>query len=147
MKKEILIAILIGFILGLIITFGVWTANKSLKDNQDEQSPKKTGGVSVLTPEETEELKKQISLEITEPINNSISEEEEITIKGTTSPFAVVTVIYQESEKIIEADGQGSFETEISLVGGTNEIKISAFNQADNTMSKILNVIYSTAEF
>ncbi len=147
MKKEILIAILIGFILGLIITFGIWTANKSLKDNQDEQSPKKTGGVSVLTPEETEELKKQISLEITEPINNSISEEEEITIKGTTSPFAVVTVIYQESEKIIEADGQGSFETEISLVGGTNEIKISAFNQADNTMSKILNVIYSTAEF
>ena len=147
MKKEILIAILIGFILGLIITFGIWTANKSLKDNQDEQSPKKTGEVSVLTPEETEELKKQISLEITEPINNSISEEEEITIKGTTSPFAVVTVIYQESEKIIEADEQGSFETEISLVGGTNEIKISAFNQADNTMSKILNVIYSTAEF
>ena len=74
MKKEILIAILIGFILGLIITFGIWTANKSLKDNQEEQPPRKTGGVSVLTPEEAEELKKQISLEITEPTNNSISE-------------------------------------------------------------------------
>jgi len=142
MKKEILIAIFIGFILGLIITFGIWTANKSLKDNQEEAS--QTEDVSVLQLEE--ESKESLSLEITEPINNSISNEEEITIKGTTSPSAIVTIIYQEGEKILEADKEGNFEAEISLVGGTNEIEISTYDEEDNKVIKILNIIYSTAK-
>jgi len=142
MKKEILIAILIGFILGLIITFGIWTANKSLKDNQEETP--QTGGVSILQPEE--ETKENLSLKIIEPVNNSISEEEEITIKGSASPSAIITIIYQEGEKILEADEEGSFETEISLVGGTNEIEISAYDEEDNKTTKTLSIIYSTAK-
>jgi len=142
MKKEILIAILIGFILGLIITFGIWTANKSLKDNQ-EKAPQ-TEDVSVLKPEE--ENKESLSLKIIEPVNNSISDEEEITIKGSASSSAIITIIYQEGEKILEADEEGNFETEISLVGGTNEIEISAYDEEDNKTTKTLSIIYSTAK-
>jgi len=141
MKKEILIAILIGFILGLIITFGIWTANKSLKNTQEEQ-PSTEGGISVSEPEKKETL----ALEIIEPKNNSISDEEEITIKGNADPSTVITIIYQECEEIIEADEEGNFEAEITLVGGANEIQISAFDEEGNEASKILNIIYSTAE-
>jgi len=142
MKKEILIAILIGFYPRIDHYLGIWTANKSLKDNQ-EKAPQ-TEDVSVLKPEE--ENKESLSLKIIEPVNNSISDEEEITIKGRASSSAIITIIYQEGEKILEADEEGNFETEISLVGGTNEIEISAYDEEDNKTTKTLSIIYSTAK-
>ena len=60
--------------------------------------------------------------------------------------MAIVSVIYQEGEEITEADEEGKFEVEISLVGGTNEIQISAYDDQSNEAGKILNIIYSTAK-
>ena len=143
MKKEILIAILIGFILGLIITFGIWTANKSLKASLQEAKPTpEETGISVVKEGQEEKL----LLTISDPENNSISDKEKITIFGETSPLAIVSVIYQEGEEITEADEEGKFEVEISLVGGTNEIQISAYDDQSNEAGKILNIIYSTAK-
>ncbi len=143
MKKEILIAILIGFILGLIITFGIWTANKSLKTTLQEAKPApEETGVSVVKEDQEEKL----LLKISDPENNSISDKEKITILGETFPLAIVSVIYQEGEEITEADEEGKFEVEISLVGGANEIQISVYDDQSNEASKILNIIYSTAK-
>lgn len=142
MKKEILIAIIIGFILGLIITFGIWTANKSLKNgNQNKQE---TGQV---TPTPTPSLNEEgISLQITSPTNNDIISQEDITIEGQTKPQAIVAIIYQEGDQLIQADNQGNFSAEITLTGGANEIKISAYDDQNNSIEKSLDIIYSTAK-
>ena len=142
MKKEILIAIIIGFILGLIITFGIWTANKSLK-NGVQNKQKTEENLPTPTPSQNEE---GIFLEITSPLNNDIISKEDITIEGQTKPQAVIAIIYQEGEELIQADSQGNFSADITLVGGANEIQISAYDDQNNEAKKTLDLIYSTAK-
>lgn len=139
MRKEVLIAIIIGFGLGLVITFGIWTANKALKETVPTTTP--TEEVEV-TPTPTPTLE----LVITSPENNTISEEEIIEVSGQTVPRAIIAITYPEGEKLLEADEDGSFSTEISLIGGDNLIEISAFNDEGDEATKTLTVVYSTAD-
>ena len=143
MRKEVLIAIIIGFALGLVITFGVWTANRAIK----ETAPQEEGPAEEVKVEEpTPTPIPQFSLTITTPKDNSISNEEGVEVSGKTTPQAIVVILYQEGEKILEADEKGEFSTEITLAGGANEIEISAHDQEGNETTQILTVVYSTAE-
>jgi hypothetical protein len=145
MKKEILIAIIIGFVLGLVITFGIWTANKSLKEGATTQPKEVTENETITTPVPAQGEEK-LPLTLISPENNALVNQEKLEIVGKTSPKAVVAVVYEEGEKIIEADEKGDFKQEITLVGGGNEITISAFDNEGNEVSKTLNLVYSTAE-
>lgn len=144
MKKEVLIAIIIGFALGLVITFGVWTANRAIKETapQKETPEFKIEVVEEPTLTPTPEL----SLTIISPEDNLIYDKEKIPVEGKTAPQAIVVILYQEGEKILEADEKGNFSTEIILAGGANEIEISAHDQKGNEVKQILTVVYSTAE-
>ncbi|OGV89963.1 hypothetical protein A2Z41_02950 [Microgenomates group bacterium RBG_19FT_COMBO_39_10] len=141
MRKEVLIAIIIGFGLGLIITFGIWTANKALKE---------TAPTTTAPAEEKVETKPTpaptLELTIVSPKNNTISDQELIEVSGQTIPQAIVAITYPEGEKLLEADEDGSFSTEISLIGGDNQIKISAFNDEGDEATESLTIVYSTAE-
>lgn len=144
MKKEILIAIVIGFILGLVITFGIWIANKSLKESNTSQ-PQETveNNNNTPTPAQTQG---KMQLTIISPEDNNLVNQEKVQIVGKTSPSAEVAAAYPDGEKIIEADENGDFTIDITLVGGGNEITISAFDNQNNEISKTLNLVYSTAE-
>lgn len=144
MRKEVLVAIIIGFGLGLVITFGIWTANKALKDastdSMETPAPLEEEIETALIPTPTLELL------ITSPENNTISEKETIEVVGQTAVKAIISIIYPDGEKLLEADEDGNFSTEISLVGGDNQIKISAFNNKGDEASKVLTIVYSTAK-
>lgn len=143
MRKEVLIAIVIGFALGLIITYGVWTANKALKETAPKkEAPAQKTEEQLPTPTSTP----QDLLIITSPEDNFLSNKEKIDVSGKTFPQATVVILYEEGEKIIEADEEGNFQSEITLVGGTNEITISTYDKDGNEVSKTLTVVYSTAE-
>jgi len=144
MKKEILIAIIIGFILGLVITFGIWTANKSLQENSQTQTTGVKESQPIVTETSTEEG--QISLVISSPENNALVNQEKIEIVGQTAAQATVIILYEEDEEVFQADENGEFSQEITLVGGANEIKITAFDDEGNEANKILNLVYSSAE-
>ncbi len=143
MKKEILIAIIIGFVLGLVITFGIWTANKSLKEGSTNQPQETVENNNNPTPTQTQE---KMQLTIISPEDNDLVNQEKVQIVGKTSPGAEVAAAYPDGEKIIEADENGDFTLDITLVGGGNEITISAFDNQNNEISKTLNLVYSTAE-
>lgn len=142
MKKEVLVAIIIGFGLGLVITFGIWTANKALKETgpKKEATPEQATEETIPTPTPTH------IIVINSPEDNSISNKEKIEITGKTTPTATVAILYEGGEKIIEADSEGGFSVEISLIGGSNEITIVAYDPEGNEASKTLTVVYSTAE-
>ena len=144
MKKEILIAIIIGFILGLVITFGIWTANKSLQENTKTQTTEVNESQPIVTETSTE--KGQISLVISSPENNALVNQEKIEIVGQTAAQATVTILYEEGEEVFQADEKGEFSQGITLVGGANEIKITAFDAEGNEANKILNLVYSSVE-
>jgi len=146
MKKEVLLAIVIGFGLGLVITFGAWKANKTLKEvAPKQQSPfqQTQEEEKILSP--TPALP-QLNLVITSPEDNSIINKEKVNISGKTSLQATLVITYEEGEKIIETDEDGNFNTEITLAGGANEIIIYAYDKEGNEASKTLNIVYSTAE-
>jgi len=144
MKKEILIAIIIGFVLGLVITFGIWTANKSLKEGTNTQLSQITENKTNITP--SPQVEEKLPLTLISPENNALVNQEKLEIVGKTSPKAVVAIVYEEGEKIIEADEKGDFTMEITLVGGSNKINVSAFDSQGNEASKSLNLVFSTAE-
>lgn len=142
MRKEVILAIVGGVALGLLVIGGLWWTNKTTT----EENPIIPSPTPLITQAPTLTPALSLPLEIINPENESIIEEEEITLEGKTIPGSVVVVIYSEGENIVEADEEGNFETEITLVGGANEIKITAYDEEGNQAEKNLTLIYSTAK-
>ncbi len=142
MRKEVILAIVGGVALGLLVIGGLWWTNKTAT----EENPIVPSPTPLITQAPTLTPALSLPLEIINPENESIIEEEEITLEGKTTPGSVVVVIYSEGENIVEADEEGNFETEITLVGGANEIKITAYDEEGNQAEKNLTLIYSTAK-
>lgn len=138
MRKEIILAIVLGVILGVVIIFGVNLANQSsstpdLPDNQ--ASP-----TTQITPTPTP------TLQIMSPLDNSVSFEDNLTLTGKTKPDVWVAIIWEEDEAIIKADESGQFKQEIDLIGGENIIEITASDGQGYQESTEITVIYTTAE-
>ncbi len=142
MKKEVLTAIVIGFVIGLLITFGVYCAQRYLKQAGQILSPlaDKSGAQSTTSPEIIS------SLSLTSPLDESISKEAKISVIGITSPLSWVIILTEKSEVAVQADDKGNFETGISLISGENEIEVKSFGDKGEMVSKIVTVVYSTAE-
>ena len=141
MRKEVILAIVGGVALGLLVIGGLWWTNKATTEESLNITP-----TPVLEQPPTLIPVSSLSLEIISPEDESIIEEEKITLEGKTAPESVVVVIYPEGENIVEADKEGNFETEITLVGGANEIKITAYDEEGNQAEKNLTLVYSTAK-
>jgi len=143
MRREVMIAIVLGFVLGLLITGGIWWTTKSPQTNVPDQS----SDVSLTpSPSPTEFLSKEVPLKISEPKDESIVETASVKLKGETLPQAVVVIIYPEGESIVEADDKGDFESTITLKGGANEIKITVYDEKGSKREEIITLVYSTAK-
>ncbi len=148
MKKEIILAIFLGFIVGLAITYGIYTANQAINGN----SVKKTSASASpdTTTDENPQASPSISeltLEITEPYNNLVVKTNSVEIKGNTSPNNFVAVMGEDGESIVAADKEGFFRTEIGLISGINSINIvSSTRDNSEQMQKNIEIVYSEAE-
>lgn len=150
MKKELVIAILIGLLIGFGLAAGFWSKTKTSsiklgflqKNNQQ-----KNDNITTVTPKPTIEKDKEVQLKIINPENEIVHEEEDLTVQGKTNPNATVVVIWEEGEDILVANDDGSFETKITLIGGENKVKVTAYNDNGDKTSQTLTVTYSTADF
>lgn len=140
MKKEILLSILIGFALGLVITFGIYTAKKTSRTIF--QKPE----VSFLNETSDQSFNINQSVSIISPIDQSIIKEGKTVVSGVAAPNSAVVIIGEKGERIVTADNRGSFESEIFLESGENQIEIHSFPEDSNESKKIITVVYSTAE-
>lgn len=140
MKKEIIIAILVGLVLGLIITFGIYTANQAIKNQNQTTNLPANGTTPSPSPVNTHKL------EITEPENNLVIKKDKIIVSGITEPKNSVAVLTEESNELVLADEEGVFSAEVKLVSGANEIKIISIDKNNQKQEKILTLVYSTAK-
>lgn len=140
MRREVLVAIVVGILLGAVVAFGIWRTNSYLVSKQSPNT-----STEQTTPQE--EQKQAIStsqLVLTQPEDNSVSSQNFITVKGSATPKSTILVLGNSSEAITEAAADGSFEQDISLDGGANEITVLAYDDQGNESIQTTTVVYST---
>ena len=148
MRKEVLIAIIFGFTLGLLIVGGIWWSGQitqkssevSVSENQQEDL---VGSEDLVDDKDKESA---VFLKIGYPEEGAIIDSDEVKIVGETIPAAVVVLIYPEGETIVVANDEGKFEGTVGLSGGANEIKITAYDHQGNKEEALLTIVYSTAK-
>lgn len=151
MKKEFFLAIIIGFVLGLVITLGIWTANKSLKNLPKNgaiptPTPAAQDTIPSPTPTDSQPTTNGLQLTITSPEDEFISSTSSVTVSGTTAASAVVSITHETGETMLQADVNGKFSTEITLESGYNQITVTAIDGTGRQVSKSLLVTYTTAK-
>ena len=138
MRKEIFFAILAGSLFGLIIAFGIWKANSSMKSNGSTSETLPSEESSSPTPQP------QIGLTLAKPEDADVVTESPITVSGATKPNAWVTISAESKDYVIKADINGGFQQLVDLIGGANEIVITSFDESGNSNTQNLIVVLSS---
>ena len=102
-----------------------------LEGNQDNYS-----SAIIFVP--SDEPENSFSLIVTQPLENNITSNDEIEVKGQTASGAVVTV----NGELAEVDNQGNFTTLVFLEEGPNLIEVVASDLEGNQESHTLVTIY-----
>lgn len=137
MKKEVLIAIIVGFTLGLIITFGIYRAQKSLQKDTSEVA-------SDNTQPQVEEH--EPALIIVQPTQGTIANQDQITVAGTTTPLTPVTVVSLAAQSATVSDEVGNFSALIELEAGANTLIVTSYDADGNSLTEQVTVVFSTAD-
>src|SRR3989344_60915 len=139
MRKELIIAIIAGIIVGLTIAFGVWRANSALKK------------VKVVTKEPTSlDQKRSVSQNGSSKITLATPEVQDVIsqnptkVSGITLKDALVVVSSEEEDYILKTNSSGSFEQEVELIGGINQLIVASFDESEGKSEQELTVIFST---
>lgn len=138
MKKEMIISVLVGLFFGLIIVYGVYTAQNSLTKNDQDNKQLET------TPSPNPSDQADANLAIHNPEDEIIVDEALITITGTTTADNYVVIFINDDEIITTADEAGSFSVEGELELGSNIVQVHAIDENGQTTVKERTVIYST---
>lgn len=135
MRREVIIAIIAGLLLGVLIGFGVWRANKFLAPKQENKHG---------APEVKETAGGAIDLLIYSPEDNIVVAKDAVEVDGKTNASATVVVLANMGEIIFTAGKDGKFSQEVRLENGANEITVVAYSDRGEEARKTLTVVYST---
>lgn len=139
MQKEIVIAIIFGGFLGLVVAFGIWRVNVSLKNESDKTN------VGNLNSEEIHNDKSDLTLSISSPSDKSVMTEEPVEVAGITKSGAFVLISGNEEDQIVTSDKNGEFRAQIGLVGGINHLNILSYSHSDRkSVSSSIKLVFST---
>ncbi len=146
MIKDLFIAIVLGAILGIAVTGGFMTINKTKTNKISSVTP--TPVISSTPENIQEEVKTDTSdISIISPLNESVVTTAKIKIEGVTKPDSIVII-----KNIIDtintiSDTAGHFESTVNLESGINHVLVTAFDKEDNQYDTQFIVTYSTAKF
>ncbi|MFH2118548.1 MAG: hypothetical protein ABII10_02335 [Candidatus Paceibacterota bacterium] len=137
MKKETIIAILIGLSLGLFITYGVYQTRTSISRRSND--PKLT----MIEP--AEDFAGELVLN--SPLDESVQADDSVIVSGTTLPNSFVVIFVGNEETITNSDDSGNFSTETSLEEGSNIITVYVIDEDGRTLSVEKTIIVTDETF
>jgi hypothetical protein len=121
MKKEVLIAVLIGLSLGLIITYGVYRFRSAL-DNKPVTNLETTTILTAIDSVPT-------VLALHSPEHGTVQSSSTLTIAGTTIPNTFVVIFINDRDIVSTSDGSGNFSTKAELDEGSNIIRVHVLEE------------------
>jgi hypothetical protein len=126
MKKEIIIAILIGLALGLFITYGIYQARTGLSDRSIDPN---------LITQPTSDTPFSGELALNSPLDESVQNENTVSVSGTTLPNSFVVVFVGNNETITHSDDSGNFSVEVELEDGGNVVTVFVIDEDGSSLS------------
>ena len=147
-SKELVIAILIGFGVGLVVTYGIWTANQAIKQKESTISPVPTETLrnNIAIESAPVETGNEFKLTLAQPEPYTLTDLDVLSVSGVTLAKANVFIFGENDWKLVISDDQGQFNSEIELIKGINFIKITTISDNGEKLSADRTVVYSTTE-
>ncbi len=141
MRKEVIFAILLGTIIGLVVAFGAWRFNLSFQ-KETKPTENATESATIKSPTPTP-LVTEFKITLAKPQNLEILSSSDYIISGITKPNVYVIAFDVQDEYITRSDQSGVFEIKAQLSSGANDVKIIALDDTSATDTK-LTLIYSS---
>ena len=141
MRKEIIFAIIAGAIFGLVIAFGIWKANSSMKSSSEitDETSRVEGDDSKPV------INGEFSVTLIKPEPNTVITTSPIIVSGATKSNSWLVISAEGDDYIIKTQNDGSFEQEVELTAGVNEIIVTAIDEESaKSVNEKLLVVYST---
>lgn len=138
MRKELIIAIISGIAIGVIVAFGFWRANSAM---QTDTTPSQQETASA---ERADEIFEQVQLTLSQPEENDVITQSPVKLTGIAKPDTILIISSENEDYIVTTEPDGSFEQEVDLVGGVNDILLAYSNNANAQQNTSLRVVYST---
>lgn len=138
MKKETIIAIVLGIVAGIGIAGAViYNSKQASQENADvildNVSPTPQVDTSELAP-----------LLLTAPDNEAVLDTSTVTLEGSSQKGALVVVQSLTGEKVLNLE-EKDFRVDVTLVPGENNIRVTAYNDR-NIDSRSLTLYYVNEE-
>ncbi len=145
MFKNVLLAIILGSLFGIVLTGGYYTLNKGKnKTSSTQPTPTETPSITPsIAPTDTPQ---KTDLTIFQPLDNTLVSNSSIKITGSSSPKAQIIINTPLNAYNTQADENGNFSQTVKLEAGVNEIQISSFDSQDNQTDVDLTITYSSAQ-
>ncbi|OGG21490.1 hypothetical protein A3B48_01710 [Candidatus Gottesmanbacteria bacterium RIFCSPLOWO2_01_FULL_40_10] len=141
MKKDVVLALLVGFVIGASIAVTAVKlpavldkASKASNSLSDKTEPTPTVFIA--------ESKSQ--LEITSPTDLSIQTENKVSLTGKAKPASVIILETSDYSDIFETDADGSFSASINLEEGGNPVYLTTVDLSGNQETKSVTLFYTT---
>jgi hypothetical protein len=141
MKRDVVVAVSLGFILGAFAALIAVRLPAIIRNVKFSQNTKTRAQISPAPRISVTNLPN--SIEISSPADGIIATAKTLTLKGKTIAESIVTVETDSISDAQVASGDGSFLFPINLSEGTNTITVTSYNSDSPENTKTLTVFYT----
>ena len=139
--KERLIIIVLAIVSGLVITTIAFFIYQNFISGTNSATKK------VDTKQAATETSKDLLLEISDPLDGSLTDKRTISIKGSTNPENVIVVSSNQEDNSGKPTTDGKFSINVTIDAGANFIVVRSIAPDGNEIKKEIVVTYNTEEF
>lgn len=134
MKKEVFTAIIIGFSIGLAITFGLHYLSRPPAETSIMESE--------VTPSPAESELPDHQITLSGEITSYVTDQPIYTISGSTTPDSFISIISTSQSSLLSASDTGSFTSPITLDPGPNIVQITSFHPDGDQDAAYIDITY-----
>lgn len=147
MNKDALLATIIGFVVGLLIT-GILLSGPRLMGILPKMSIKlPTFSMPTAKPTPVKQIaQKEFAVTIESPLDQSIESKSDLLVSGNTSPGSTVVITGVSDDAISSAKEDGKYAGKITLVEGENNITVTSYLK-DKKATQTVTVFYTLEDF
>jgi len=145
MNKDALLATVIGFVVGLVITGLLLVGPKLVSLLPNISCPSFSFGQAkpTTTPAPTNA---NTGLTIDSPLAESIESSAELLVSGTTEPGAMVALQTDTDDEVVLAKEDGKYAGKVTLIEGKNDLTVTSYGKTKQE-AKTIAVFYTPEEF